>query len=256
MLFMSGGGQTNDDKSINKFMAGMSVDELEETAADKVSATLIGNTDVMIAEGKMIDVVLETAINTDLDGLLRAVISRDVYAESGRNILIPKGSRIIGRYGGDDASSDRVLIVWTRVIRPDGIDIRIESPGTDKMGRSGVAGFVDYRYFDILSNAFLLSAVSIAGAIAVDKVDEQQRQTSSTTTNPDGSTTTSQSGTTTDAAVLASVNDFSDITSEITEGLLSEQPIIIVQQGTKMKVFVNRDLHFPTSVSSNVRFVR
>lgn len=251
------GSQDDGKKSIHDFMEGLSIDDLEETVSDKVNASLIGNTDVMIAQGKMIDVVLETAINTDLDGLTRAVVSRDVYAESGRSILIPKGSRLIGRYSNDSSeSSDRVLIVWNRVIRPDGIDVQLESPGTDRMGRSGISGFVDRRYFDILSNAFLLSAVSIAGSIAVDKIDEQQQQTTTTTTTPDGNTTTSSSGTATDAAVLASVNDFSDIAAEITQGLLNDDPIIIIQQGTKMKVFVNRDVHFPNSVASNVRFIR
>jgi type IV secretion system protein VirB10 len=254
MLLVSGGGSpTRESEAENDILTGDF--EMEETDADKQEATLIGNTDTMIAQGKMIDAVLETAINSNLQGLLRAVVSRDVYAESGRNVLIPKGSRLIGNYAASSGSTGRVVVSWQRVIRPDGIDVMIESPGTDKMGRAGIAGFVDNKYLDVIINSILLSTLSIGSAILVDDVTEAQQQTTTTTTGGSG-TTTSNTGTTTDAAVLSSVNDMSDIADEIAEGLLDRQATVIVQQGAKIKVFVNRDLHFPRSVASSITFIK
>ncbi|PIR39094.1 MAG: hypothetical protein COV35_04330 [Alphaproteobacteria bacterium CG11_big_fil_rev_8_21_14_0_20_39_49] len=259
MLMVGGGGggagnASTRQKELDELLNGDF--EMQLTSADKSKAALIGNTDNMIAQGKMIDAVLETAINTDLDGVIRAIISRDTYAESGRNILIPKGSRLIGNYTVPDEGAGRVVIEWTRVIRPDGIDIMIDSPGTDKMGRAGIPGFVDYKYFDIITNALLLSTLSIGTSLLVDDINESQQQTSTSTTNTDGSTTTSNTGTTTDAAVLSSVSDISDIADSIAEGLLNDKPTVIVQQGTRIKVFVNRDLHFPNSAANNITFVQ
>jgi type IV secretory pathway VirB10-like protein len=228
---------------------------LEATSSETVKATFIGDTDTLIAQGKIIDVVLESAINTNLEGVIRGVISRNIYAESGKNILIPKGSRLIGAYGGTEANSNRVAIIWNRVIMPDGVDVQIGSPGTDVMGRAGIAGFVDRKFFDIFSNAVLLSVVTIAGAAFVDEVTDAQQQTTSTTTAVDGASTTSSTGNSTDAAVLDSVNNMSDIANSITEGLLDAKPTVIIQQGTKMKVFVNKDIHFPSSIASRVQFI-
>lgn len=249
MLLKNGGGTPSQGAS------SFGKNGLEATSSETVKATFIGDTDTMIAQGKMIDVVLETAINTNLEGVLRAVVSRNIYAESGKNILIPKGSRLIGSYGGAEANSNRVAIVWNRVIMPDGVDVQLASPGTDVMGRAGIGGFVDRKFFDIFSNAVLLSVVTIAGAAFVDEVTDAQQQTTSTTTAADGASTTSSTGNSTDAAVLDSVSNMSDIASSITEGLLDAKPTIIIQQGTKMKVFVNKDIHFPSSVASRVQFI-
>jgi len=69
--------------------------ELQRTGNQQL-ATRVGNLNYIVGEGKMIDAVLETAVNTDLKGKIRAIVSRDVYAESGNRVLVPKGSRLIG----------------------------------------------------------------------------------------------------------------------------------------------------------------
>ena len=113
--------------------------------------------------------MLETAINTDLPGTLRAIVSRDVFAESGKEVMIPKGSRIIGTYNtGISRGQRRVMIVWTRLIRPDGLDIEIGSPGVDSLGRAGVEGDVDNKYAEIFSAAILTSVVTIGAATAAE----------------------------------------------------------------------------------------
>ena len=73
------------------------------TKADTAKATEVNNLNRTILQGKIVNAVLETAINTDIPGMLRAIVTRDVYAEQGVDVMIPKGSRLIGKYASEVA---------------------------------------------------------------------------------------------------------------------------------------------------------
>lgn len=226
---------------------------LKGTGAAQAEATLMGNMNYIVAEGKVIDAILETAINTDLPGPLRAVVSRDVYAESGKEIMVPKGSRLVGSYNtGVQRGQSRVYVVWRRIIRPDGIDINIDSPGIDSLGRAGVGGYVDNKYFEMFAASLLTSSVSIGLGIAADNMLDESG-TSQTNTS-DGTTTSS--GSAGSQAVLEGIRDFSDTSEQILRGILEQEPTITVDQGTRIKVFVNRDLIMPSSVLEQTRFIQ
>jgi type IV secretion system protein VirB10 len=125
-----------------------SKDELKTTSAASVKQSRIGDPNKLIAQGKIINAILETAINTDLPGTLRAVVSHDVFAESGNNILVPKGSRLIGNYADTiEKGQIRLAIQWRRIILPGGTDVVINADGTDQLGRSGVEGVVDNNFW-------------------------------------------------------------------------------------------------------------
>lgn len=222
---------------------------VERTPLEEIKATYIGRTDLIIAQGKIIDAVLETAINTDLKGLIRAVVSRDIYAESGKRILVPKGSRLIGSYSAPNFGGSRVMITWNRIIRPDGIDVVMSAPGTDSLGRAGLTGFVDNKFFDIITNAFLLSAITVGSALLVDSVNETGNATNTVTQNVDGSSSATQTVNATDGAVLDALDSFTNASSQVVQSTLDINPTIIVQQGEKIKVFVNQDIHFPDNVT-------
>jgi type IV secretion system protein VirB10 len=161
MLAISGGGD-KDSKSDDVV--------LSNTSAQSSKATRVGRLDLMITQGKIIDAVLETAINSDLQGMLRAVVSRDVYAEVGDTVLIPKGSKLIGRYTFDsNVAKSRVNINWNRVILPHGIDIAIASSGTDEIGRAGIRGIVDNKIVSALFSSIALAGVSIGTAVVGQK---------------------------------------------------------------------------------------
>lgn len=246
MLLVNGGGEpTVDENAISK-NGTLLASNMAASPAAKSLATLMSNTDYLIAQGKMITAVLETAINTDLPGGLRAVISRDIYAESGRQVLIPKGSRLLGNYANAIARGQRrVLVTWTRVILPNGIDIQIGSPGTDRLGRSGVRGLVDNKYFELFKNSILVSSLSIGGALLLESAGNSTGVQQSSTTSNNGDVTNTQSGTTSDFAQLKAIDDLSNISTKIAEQLLNAQPTITIDQGTIINVFVNRDLIFP-----------
>lgn len=251
IILLGGGGALSrgveEDQIDNQFA------EVGDTNAPQVEATISGNPEQMIFQGKVINVVLETAINTDLPGIIRGVVSRDVYAEQGRQILIPKGSRLIGSYSSDIIPGQfRVYMIWNRVILPNGIDIALESGSIDLLGRSGSQGAVDSKLFEIYSNAILQSAVTVAfagAAAAVTNADEVEEGTTSSGDN-------TESGEVVDLAVVDAVDNFGSTVSGSLDTFLNLQPTITIDQGVEVKVLVARDLFFSRSLLSGSRIIR
>jgi type IV secretion system protein VirB10 len=239
-----GGGRTADDPLVSG--------KLTASSAASVVVTTIGSTQDSIVQGKVLDAVLETAINTDLPGSLRAIVSRDVYAESGRRVLIPKGTRLIGSYKTDvKIGQARVYIIWSRIIRPDGVDAMLDSQAIDLLGRSGVLGEVDNKFFEIFSSSILLSAITIGFAIAADSAVGDSTVTQGETGSGDATTSGSVAATSTQAAIA----DFGSTVKDITQKLINVTPRITVDQGTQIKVFVNRDIKFPPEYFNNIKLI-
>lgn len=132
-----------------------------------VRASVIRNRTNLVPQGSMINAVLETPIDSRRPGLVRAVVSRDARGFDGTRVLIPRGSRLIGEASGDPkAGQKRVLVTWTRLIRPDGVAIRIGSPAADVLGGAGIAGKVNNHFFERFGNAVLQSALTIGVNLA------------------------------------------------------------------------------------------
>lgn len=220
------------------------------TKAERVESTHIGDLRRTIAQGRLIHATMESALNTDLPAPIRAIVSRDTYGEAGREPLIPKGSRLIGTYNTDiSGSQTRVFVVWTRIIRPDGVDIQINSPLVDQIGIAGIGGQVDNKFQSIFGRAIISSVINIAMALGTDKISGGS---STTVTNGQGTTTTG------DAATTASINSLNRLGS-VSDGFLSRfmdsRPTILVDQGTMVNVFVNRDLVFPPEASKTAKVI-
>lgn len=129
------------------------------------------NRNYLLNNGKVIDAVLETPLNTDFGGDAKAIVSRDVYAEQGKNILIPKGSKIYGTYNtGIDGTYGRVGVAWTGIDLPSGYHISLDSIAVDNLGRKGIAGRIDQKYREKLTNAVLVSGVKILLGNGLDRI--------------------------------------------------------------------------------------
>ncbi|NOW46931.1 type IV secretion system protein VirB10 [Novosphingobium sp. SG751A] len=138
---------------------------------DTAHATLIRSRASTIPQGTIIAATLETPLNSDRPGLARAIISGDVRGFDGTRVLIPRGSRLIGEFKADSgAGKRRVMVVWNRLIRPDGVAIRIASPATDAMGGAGIAGRVDTHAIERLGSAVLQSALTLGVNVATAEV--------------------------------------------------------------------------------------
>ncbi|MFZ4067879.1 MAG: TrbI/VirB10 family protein [Phenylobacterium sp.] len=122
-----------------------------------------------VPQGVLIAAVLESAINSDLPGAVRGVVSRDVRSFDGDRVLIPRGSRLIGQYkSAATLGQTRAFVVWNRIITPAGISIDIASPAVDRLGRGGVEGDVDTHFLQRYGGAILLTVLNAGVTAAVN----------------------------------------------------------------------------------------
>ncbi|MBO9502487.1 TrbI/VirB10 family protein [Brevundimonas sp. A19_0] len=124
-----------------------------------------------IPQGALIPAVLETALDSTQPGQVRAIVSRDIVGFDGTRILIPRGSRLLGEYQSDmEPGQRRVLVQWTRLIRPDGVSIALASPATDLEGRAGMEGRVDNHFLSRFASALLQTTVNVGSAFATRSI--------------------------------------------------------------------------------------
>lgn len=143
-------------------------EQVDQEASFKKRTTLL---EYAIRKGKLIDAVLETAINTDFVGTVRGVISRDVYGEGGKIVLIPKGSRIFGTStSGVDGVYARININWDTIDLPTGYTINLDGASIDNLGRKGTQGRLDQKIKEKLSYVVMSSALNVIFSDAVNKV--------------------------------------------------------------------------------------
>lgn len=118
------------------------------------------NPQTTVTQGTLIPAVLETAINTDVPGFVRAVVSQDVRSFDGTRVLVPRSSRLIGQYqSGLQGGQKRAYVIWTRLIRPDGASVNIASPAVGFDGTTGLAGSVNNHFFRRFGSSMLLSVI-------------------------------------------------------------------------------------------------
>lgn len=195
---------------------------------DRFAARLGGSDDVAvaqrladpattIAQGTLIAAVLETAIDTDLPGYARAVVSRDVKSFDGLHVLIPRSTRLVGQYkSGLAAGQTRAYVIWTRLIRPDGVTVALGSPAVDESGGAGLAGKVDGHFLKRFGAATLLTVIGGLSAIGNN-------------------------------AVLVSGGQ--SVGAVAAQSSAQIPPTIRVPQGQPIRVFTARDLDFSTGAA-------
>ncbi len=172
-----------------------------------------------VPQGTVIPAVLETALDSNRPGFVRAIVSRDVRSFDGSRVLIPRGSRMFGEYKADlGQGQKRVFVQWQTLTRPDGVQIALDSPAADPLGRAGVGGKVNTHFWSRFGNALLQSTLDIGVGLA----------------------TRSAGG---DTVVLGLPGSTQTLIQPQQE---SYKPTITVKHGTSVSVFVARDLDFST----------
>lgn len=114
--------------------------------------------------GSIIAASLITGLNSDLPGLVTAQVTENVYdSVTGRTLLIPQGSRLIGSYDSVVAfGQSRALVVWQRIILPDGSSIRIDNvPATDTQGYAGLSDRIDRHTWQLLKGVALSTLLGV-----------------------------------------------------------------------------------------------
>ncbi|MDA8094879.1 MAG: hypothetical protein M0T84_13445 [Betaproteobacteria bacterium] len=178
--------------------------------------------------GTIIPGVLETGINSDLPGQIKGRITENVYdTVTGTHLLLPQGTVLLGTYDSHVTyGQSRVLVVWTRICRPDGSCIDTEGmPGTDLSGYAGLTGKLDRHYLQLLGGVVV---ASILGA-------GTQMATGANTTTPNFGQLAAQG-----AAIT-----INNAGQQITRKELNVQPTIIVHPGERFTVFTTKDMVIP-----------
>jgi type IV secretion system protein VirB10 len=173
--------------------------------------------------GTVISASLVTGLNSDLPGFVIAQVTEHVYdTVSGRFLLIPQGSRLIGKYDNIVAfGQERALVVWQRIILPDGSSIVIDNlPATDTGGYAGLADQVDLHTWKLLKGVALATIMGVGSELAFGSSDSDLvkalQQSTQSTTNRAG--------------------------QRLVERNLNVQPTITVRPGWPLRVIVHRDI--------------
>ena len=200
------------------------LDTKAQEGVETTTAVYLPNPDSLIPQGTFIPGVLETAINSDLPGSVRAIVTDNVWSADASRIVIPKGTRLVGQYrSGLGVGQNRLLMAWTRAITPDHRSLMLGSTGTDALGRGGVGGFVDAHFSEKFEAALLTSiALGLSSAGSTRLVNE-------TAAVNDGLSAGNEAVT---DAITSTLDDY-----------LSIPPTIHIDQGTPIQVFVQRDLY-------------
>lgn len=223
IIAFGGTGNGNNDTAAEQRRLDGDTDFVRNGAepAEVTQAQLIVNPSNTVVQGTMIQAVLETAIDSSLAGLVRAMVSEDVHAYDGSRILIPRGARLIGRYqSGLDIAQQRVTIAWDRIILPSNQTVEISAFGGDELGRSGTTGFVDSRFGTRFGSAALISLIGALPAVAAQNTEDEIT-----------------------SDVLEGIGeDLQDSAQSVIGEYLSVSPVIYVDQGARVTVMVDRDL--------------
>jgi type IV secretory pathway VirB10-like protein len=180
-----------------------------------------------VKAGSVIPVTLLTGINSDLPGYITAQVRENVYdTVTGRFLLIPQGTRVIGVYDSKIAyAQNRLLVAWSRLILPNGQSLALEGMvGTDAGGYAGFKDKVNNHWDKIIAGGLMTSLLG-AGSKMLSSTDT----TSSTTSYED-------------LAAAGAAQSLAEAGSKIFEKNLEIQPTLEIRPGLKFNVFVNKDL--------------
>ncbi|MDR5797989.1 TrbI/VirB10 family protein [Caballeronia sp. LZ008] len=189
------------------------------------TASQIVNLPYKVLQGEFIEAVLEPRAISDLPGQLCALVQRDVYGAQGRLKLIPWGSRVCGTYNAElRKGQDRLFVVWNTLRRPDGVQVAIDSPGSDQLGTAGMGGIVDTHFAEIFGMSALLSIIG-AGASNVGVSSGDQYNSAS--------------------QYRQSVQQAAAQSSQqVLSPYINIQPTVTVPAGSRVRIYVNKDLDF------------
>lgn len=176
----------------------------------------------VLQAGAVISAALITGIRSDLPGQITAQVTENVYdSPTGRLLLVPQGTRLIGQYdNGVGFGQRRVLLVWNRLILPNGRSIVLErQPGADSEGYAGLEDGVDYHWWDLAKAAALSTLLGVGAELATDDNDRLV------------------------SAIRGGAQDtINDAGQQIVRRQLNVAPTLTIRPGFPVRVIVTRDL--------------
>ena len=177
----------------------------------------------IVQAGTVIPAALLTGIQSDLPGQVTAQVTEHVFdTPTGKFLLIPQGSRLIGQYDSQVSfGQKRVLLVWNRITLPDGKSIVLErQQGADARGFSGLEDEVDYHWWDLIKAAALSTLLSVGAELGSNQDETDLMR----------------------ALRRGSQDSINNTGQQLVRRQLNIQPTLTIRQGFPVRVIVNRDL--------------
>lgn len=194
-----------------------------------------------ISAMKMIPAVLLTNISSDIGGKCIAQVEEDIYAEMGKAILIPKGSKILGNYASNNKIGEfRLNVLWTRILTPQGVNIMLtDSYGADLAGAMGIIGDLDSKYWQRYGIPLALSTLSNGLILTLNNVTSKSNESAN------------------NAYVNAQLmqnfqGDISGIMAQIINEQVKIKPTIRIEKGSRIFITSNKDIFFPIPKDNEV----
>lgn len=218
-------GQTGSRMSASNNLA-YSAPELPDVS----SATPLQHPDTLMVRGTFIRCVLETRIVTDIPGFTSCVVTEPVYSFTGKRLLLPKGSKVMGKYEMEP-SGPRVAVIWDRIVTPTGIDVNMASPGIDTLGGAGHPGYYNAHWGSRIGAALLISLLS--DAFKYEAAEHGPRQTEISngvvTQSPFESNT---------------ANTVQQLANSAVQRQANRPATVTINQGTVLAIYVAKDVDF------------
>ena len=177
----------------------------------------------------MIAAALVTGLKSDLPGPVIGQVSENVYdSVTGQTLLIPQGSQVIGKYDSAVAyGQERLLLIWTRLILPDGSSIVLDNlPATDPAGYAGLEDEIDYHTWRLIKGVMLSTVLGISSELAANSGDRSSGN-----------------------RIIIAARDSADssanqVGQRLVQKEIALQPTLTVRPGWPLRIVVNRDLVF------------
>jgi type IV secretion system protein VirB10 len=196
---------------------------LMPTVTPRVRAGMLGNRSLVLAQGAKIDCVGDTAFDSTEAGISTCTVTKNVYSDDGRVVLIERGSQINSQYRSNLAPGQkRVFVLSARIKTPHGVTVEIDSPAADALGRMGMDGYVDNHWGQRIGAAMLLGMTQDAIGYLATRGG-----------NSNGSVVyenTQQQG--------------NDMATRVLDSTINIAPTLKQNQGAEFTIVVARDLDF------------
>ena len=193
---------------------------LTPTLTPAVRPTVLPTQRLLLPKGAFIDCTLETAIDSTLPGMTTCVTATDTFGADGTVVLLPRGTELVGETRGQvQQGSSRIFVLWTQARTPSGVVIPLDSPGTDALGRSGLAGKVNRHFWQRFGAAILVSVINGAVEYAVQSQNQG-------------------------GAVIYDPGATQEVMTEALKGTIDIPPTVTVANGSRIQVLVARDVDF------------
>jgi type IV secretion system protein VirB10 len=215
----AGAGKGGGDQSGSGGMAEM----LTSTRTGTRKAGMLDNRNFILAKGSFIDCALQTRLDSTVPGMTACVITRTIYSDNGKVVLIERGSTVTGEYKANMRQGmARIFVLWSRIKTPNGVIIPLDSPGTDQLGGGGVPGYVDNHFWQRFGGALMLSLVDDVA--------------SGLTSSGGGGNNQFNFNSTSDAT--------QNMAAEALKNTINIPPTLYKNQGEQVGIYVARDLDF------------